>query len=102
VGLNTVGQIYSGSLATAGGDRRIVTFPVIDCAAFDGLGGSGTIKVQSLACVLLLHPIKKGAGPNSTKMWVEYVADASSPGSPCTTSGLAGGVGGPLVPVLVQ
>src|SRR6187455_3468812 len=36
VGLNTVGQIYSGSLATAGGDRRIVTFPVIDCAAFDG------------------------------------------------------------------
>jgi len=35
-------------------------------------------------------------------MWVEYVADASSPGSPCTTSGLAGGVGGPLVPVLVQ
>ena len=102
VGLNTVGRIYSGSLATAGGDRRIVTFPVIDCAGFDGLGGSGTIKVQSLACVLLLHPIKKGAGPNSTKMWVEYVADASLPLSPCTTSGLAGGVGGPLVPVLVQ
>ena len=84
VGLNTVGRIYSGSLATAGGDRRIVTFPVIDCAAFDGLGGSGTIRVQSLACVLLLHPIKKGAGPNSTKMWVEYVADASLPLSPCT------------------
>ena len=102
VGLNTVGRIYSGSLATVGGDRRIVPVPVVDCAAFDGLGGSGTIQIQSLACVLLLHPIKKGAGPNSTKMWVEYVAAANAPGSPCTTLGLAGGVGGPLVPVLVQ
>jgi hypothetical protein len=55
-----------------------------------------------MACVLLLHPIKKGAGPNSEKMWVEYVAAANAPGSPCTTLGLAGGVGGPLVPVLVQ
>jgi hypothetical protein len=102
VGLNTVGRIYSGSLATVGSDRRIVPVPVVDCAAFDGLSGSGTIQIQSLACVLLLHPIKKGAGPNSTKMWVEYVAAANAPGSPCTTLGLAGGVGGPLVPVLVQ
>ena len=102
VGLNTVGRIYSGSLATAGGDRRIVPVPVLDCAAFDGLGGNGTLQVQSIACVLLLHPIKKGAGPNSTKMWVEYVAAANAPGSPCTSLGLAGGVGGPLVPVLVQ
>jgi hypothetical protein len=102
LGLQTVGRTYGGSLATAGGDRRIVPVPVLDCAAFDGLGGNGTLQIQSMACVLLLHPIKKGAGPNSTKMWVEYVAAANAPGSPCTTLGLAGGVGGPLVPVLVQ
>ncbi|MDB5808459.1 MAG: hypothetical protein JWN94_581 [Betaproteobacteria bacterium] len=102
VGLSTNGRIYSGSLATVGSDRRIVPVPVVNCAAFDGLSGSGRIQIQSLACVLLLHPIKKGAGPNSTKMWIEYVAAANSPTSPCTTLGLAGGVGGPLVPVLVR
>ena len=102
VGLRTVGRIYSGSLATAGANRRIVPVPVVDCAAFDGLGGSGTIKISSLACVLLLHPVKKGAGPNSEKMWLEYIGAANAPGSPCTTLGLAGGAGGPLVPVLAQ
>jgi hypothetical protein len=102
LGLSTVGRVYSGSLSTVGTDRRIVPLPVVDCAAFDGLSGSGTLQIQSLACVLLLHPIKKGAGPNSTKMWIEYVGAANAPGSPCTTLGLAGGVGGPLVPVLVQ
>jgi hypothetical protein len=97
-----VGKTYSGSLASAGASRRIVTVPVVDCAGFDGLGGSGTIKISSLACVLLLHPVKKGAGPNSEKMWLEYIGAANAPGSPCTTLGLAGGAGGPLVPVLAQ
>jgi len=101
-GLNTVGKGFSGSLATVGANRRIVPVPVIDCAAFDALGGSATLKVSSLACVLLLHPIKPGAGAASTKMWVEYVGAANAPGSPCTTIGLAGGAGGPLVPTLVQ
>jgi len=104
LGLNLPGgaRPYSGSLSTVGSDRRIVPVPVVDCAAFDGLSGSSTITIQAMACVLLLHPIKKGAGANSTKMWIEYVAAANAPGSPCTTLGLAGGVGGPLVPVLVQ
>jgi putative Flp pilus-assembly TadE/G-like protein len=100
--LQTVGNVYSGSLATAGSNRRIVVAPMLDCAAFDGLGGTGTIKIDSLACILLLHPVKKGAGPNSTKMWVEYLGAANAPGSPCSSLGLAGGAGGPLVPVLVQ
>jgi hypothetical protein len=101
-GLNTVGQNFGGSLATVGANRRIVPVPVIDCAAFDAIGAAGTLKINSLACVLLLHPIKPGAGPNSTKMWVEYIGTANAPGSPCTTMGLAGGAGGPLVPTLVQ
>ncbi len=101
-GLNTVGKTYTGSLATVGANRRVVTVPVVNCAAFDGLGGGGTIKVESLACVLLLHPIKKGAGPNSEKMWLEYLGAADSLSSPCSTIGLAGGDGGPLVPTLVQ
>lgn len=103
-GLNNVvppSKIFAGSLGTAGAKRRVVPLPVIDCAAFDGLGGSGTIKISSLACVLLLHPIKKGAGPNSTKMWLEYIGLATDPGSPCANMGLAG-AGGPPVPQLVQ
>lgn len=101
-GLNTVGKIYTGSLATVGANRRIVVAPVVDCAAFDGLGANGTLKIEGLACILLLHPIRKGAGPASEKMWLEYRGMADSPGSPCTTIGYAGGAGGPLVPTLVQ
>lgn len=101
-GLKTGGNTYSGSLATVGADRRIVVAPIVDCAAFDGLGGSGTLKIDSLACILLLHPIKNGASAKTEKMWVEYIGQAGNPGSPCSTIGLAGGTGGPLVPVLVR
>jgi len=101
--LNTGGKTFSGSLGTAGADRRIVVAPIIDCAGFDGLGGSGTLKIDSMACILLLHPIKNGAGPASEKMWVEYIGQANNAASPCSTIGLAGGPsGGPLVPALVQ
>ena len=100
-GLNTIGSIYGGSLSTAGANRRIVPVPIIDCAAFDSLGSTGTIKVDSVACVLLLHPIAPGAGPGA-KMWLEYRGAANAANSPCTTFGLAGGSGGPLVPTLVR
>jgi hypothetical protein len=101
-GLQTVGKTYSGSLSAVGASRRIVVAPVIDCAGFDGLGGTGTLKIDGMACILLLHPIKNGAGSASEKMWVEYIGDAGSDASPCSTSGLVGGLGGPLVPALVQ
>lgn len=100
-GLQTVGKTYSGSLATVGADRRIVVAPMVDCDAFDGLAGS-RIKIDSLACILLLHPIKNGASAKTEKMWVEYIGQAGDAGSPCSTIGLAGGTGGPLVPVLVR
>lgn len=101
-GLQTVGQVFAGSLATAGASRRIAPVPVMDCAAFNALGGSATITISDMACVLLLHPIKPGAGGNTEKMWLEYVGLASDPASPCAGMGLAGGTLGPLVPVLVQ
>jgi len=103
LGLNTVGKTYSGSLSDVGADRRIVVAPIIDCAGFDSLGATGTLKIDSLACILLLHPIQNGAGAASEKMWVEYIGQANSAASPCSTIGLAGGpTGGPLVPALVQ
>ncbi|EJL76467.1 hypothetical protein PMI12_02229 [Variovorax sp. CF313] len=100
-GLQTGGKTYSGSLSTVGADRRIVVAPVVDCVGFDGLGGNGTLKIDSMACILLLHPIKSGGGPGQ-KMWVEYLGQADSPSSPCSTIGVVGGLGGPLVPALVQ
>ena len=103
LGLNTVGKTYSGPLSDVGADRRIVVAPIINCSGFDGLGSSGTLKIDSFACILLLHPIKNGAGAASEKMWVEYIGQANDAASPCSTIGLAGGPsGGPLVPALVQ
>lgn len=101
-GLQTVGKTYSGSLGTVGASRRVVVAPIVDCNAFDGLTGSGTLKVDSLACILLLHPIKNGASGKNEKMWVEYIGNANDANSHCSTTGLAGGTSGPMVPVLVQ
>jgi hypothetical protein len=75
------------SLATHGGDRRLVPAPIVS---------SG--KIAAFACVLMLHPIDS----NKTTVYLEYVGNASNPASPCATVGLPGGAGGPLVPVLVQ
>jgi len=76
-----------------GFDRRIVTVPVID-------GGGHVI---DYACMLMLQPLTIPMGDT----WLEYRGNAgktTGPGgaSPCTTTGLAGGVAGPLVPVLVR
>ncbi|MDH6590737.1 Tfp pilus assembly protein PilX [Variovorax sp. TBS-050B] len=69
-------------------DRRIVTVPVID----------GASHVVDYACMLMLQPLSI---PMSNA-WLEFRGNAGAVGSPCTTSGLAGGTAGPLVPVLVR
>ena len=102
VGLRTVERVYRGSLGDVGTTRRIVPMPMVDCAAFDGLGSSGTMPIQGMACVLLLHPVRRAGGGSSTKMWLEYRGLASDPASPCSTSGRPGNTGGPRVPALVQ
>ena len=94
------GKIDGGSLATTGANRRIVSAPIVDCPIPNS--SSVPVKIKSVACILLLHPIRAGAGAATTKMYVEYIGAANAAGSPCTALGLAGGTGGPLVPTLVQ
>jgi Flp pilus assembly protein TadG len=96
-GLNLPGSYQSANMAThgagarflgtVGGDRRLVLAPVVVGSA-----------IASFACVLMLHPID---GPHVT-VYLEFVGNASSPGSPCASVGLPGGTTGPLVPALVQ
>jgi Flp pilus assembly protein TadG len=83
------------NLATKGADRRIATAPIVDCAAW---AGAQTIPILDWACVLMLHPI--GSAGDEVKL--EFIGLANVTGSPCASSGLAGGTVGPLVPVLVQ
>ena len=95
----SISEAYSTSTsadhAAYGANRRLVTAPIIDCA---GWVSSQTVPIQDYACVLMLHPI---GSPGDT-VSMEFVDVSSSPSSPCSTSGLAGGTIGPLVPVLVQ
>ena len=69
-------------------DRRFVTVPVID-------GGNHVI---DYLCMLMLQPLSIPM----TDVQLEFLGNAGAAGSPCTTSGLAGGSAGPLVPVLVR
>ncbi|SOD28117.1 Putative Flp pilus-assembly TadE/G-like [Variovorax sp. YR752] len=71
-----------------GFDSRIVTVPVID----------GSNHVIDYACMLMLQPLSIPM----TDTQLEFRGNAGAVGSPCTTSGLAGGSAGPLVPVLVR
>lgn len=69
-------------------DRRIVTVPVIDAGAH----------VIDFVCMLMLQPLSIPM----TDVQLEFRGNAGAVGGPCTTSGLAGGTAGPLVPVLVR
>lgn len=105
-GLSISGTVADpGNLQASGGDRRLATVAVIDCASFTN--GATVASVQSWACVLMLHPINDSAGGNGTganRMYLEYLGRSDDLGSPCTALGLPGGPasGGPLVPALVR
>lgn len=77
-----------GQHQSYGYNRRIALVPVID----------GAQAVIDFACVLLLHPMSSP----TEDVQVEYLGIAGAANSPCTSIGLAGGIAGPLVPVLVQ
>lgn len=77
----------SGELRRYGGNRRIAPVPVVN----------GANKVVDFACMLMLQPIPSPMAD----VQLEYLGNASEPGSPCIASGLPGGSAGPLVPVLV-
>ncbi|MBS0449733.1 MAG: Tad domain-containing protein [Proteobacteria bacterium] len=86
---NDMGTYAAGAnaLATHGGSRRLVQVPFV----------VGNV-IKDWACVLMLHPIDSV----KTTIYIEYVGNAASPSSPCSSAGMAGGTSGPLVPVLVQ
>jgi Flp pilus assembly protein TadG len=77
-----------GEMQRYGTNRRLAAVPVVNAAN----------QVKDFVCMLILQPL-------STPMvdvQLEYRGNASTPGSPCTASGLPGGAAGPLVPVLVR
>ncbi len=71
-----------------GSNRRIVTVPVTDSAN----------KVIDFMCMLMLQPLSVPMAD----VQLEYLGNASDPTSPCSFSGMPGGVAGPLVPALVR
>lgn len=72
-----------------GANRRLVVVPVIN----------GASQVIDYACMLMLQPLSI---PMAASVQLEFRGNAGDVNSPCTTSGLAGGSSGPLVPVLVR
>ncbi|GGH50781.1 hypothetical protein GCM10010975_03950 [Comamonas phosphati] len=87
-GYSSVAQ--TPALKANGGDRRIVTVPVSQLdGSFDG---------KTLACMLMLQPMQ----PSTLVSTFEYLGLSTDFNSPCTTSGIAGGTSGPLIPVLVR
>ncbi|MDF2467424.1 MAG: hypothetical protein K0Q43_5659 [Ramlibacter sp.] len=77
-----------GTHGTEGTNRRLVLVPVVDA----------TNHVDGFACMLLVQPLSIPLAPVS----LEYRGNASLPTSPCSFSGMPGGVAGPLVPALVR
>jgi hypothetical protein len=90
--LKTQGN-FSSTDYSKGANRRVVTTAVVECPS---------ITLKGFACMLMLHPLEKNASGKQSKMWLEYIGDAGSAGSPCATAGLAGAATGPMVPTLVQ
>ncbi|HSW15638.1 MAG TPA: pilus assembly protein TadG-related protein [Ramlibacter sp.] len=93
--LNSFQKLAPGGAAAVNGhrqygvNRRVVVAPVTN-----GYPGS----VADYLCLLMLQPLSIP----KADIQLEFIGNASAPGSPCTTSGLPGGAAGPLVPVLVR
>ena len=71
-----------------GGSRRVVTVPVTDAGN----------RVVDFMCMFMLQPLSIPMAD----VQLEYLGNASLPTSPCSFSGMPGGVAGPLVPALVR
>ena len=90
--------LQPAALTTRGADRRFVTAPIVNCAAF---ASAQTIPVLDWACILMLHPM---TNDNTQTIYLEFEGFTKDAGTPCAS---VGGVGsststGPLVPALVQ
>ena len=81
--------IGTAEIKLFGADRRLVLVPVVNTGGY----------VVNFACMLMLQPLPS---PIKDDISLEYRGNATDLDSPCTTTGLAGGTYGPLVPVLVR
>jgi Flp pilus assembly protein TadG len=93
ISLNGFKDLAASGTGTAshgawGSNRRVVTVPVTD----------STNKVIDFLCMFMLQPLSVPM----TDVQLEFVGNASLPSSPCSFSGMPGGVSGPLVPALVR
>ena len=86
---------HSELLKLGAPNRRLIVFPVIDCAG-------GNNKVIGWACGLMLNPVN-GSGETANYR-IQYIGLANASDSPCATAGIPGGgtAIGPLVPTLIQ
>ncbi|PMS38666.1 putative Flp pilus-assembly TadE/G-like protein [Trinickia symbiotica] len=97
-GVKTGGSPGSSAVYQAGGDRRLVVVPMVNCSNITSSAGA---TVTNWACVLMLDPMAQGG--NLDSVHVEYRSLAGAAGSPCRTEGTPGSGGnGPLVPELIQ
>lgn len=71
-----------------GTNRRIVTVVVTNTSN----------KVIDFVCMFMLQPLSIPM----TDVQMEFIGNAGDPSSPCSFSGMPGGVAGPLVPALVR
>ena len=83
------------SFATGHSNRRVVTAGIVT-----GCGGS-SLDVIGFGCFLMLNPVGR-VGSTDSKMWLEFIGDASAETGPCMTAGIPGGAAGVRVPALVQ
>lgn len=81
-----------------GGDRRVVSMPIVNCATW-GSGHAAT--VSGWACALMVQTWPES--PTGV-LKLEYLGEVGVAGVPCATYGQSGGPGGfgPRVPTLVQ
>lgn len=86
---NTSTHVQSGT------ERRLISTPIIDCAA------GNTPTITGMACVLMLNPMSNGA---TGTIYLEYRGLTTDVGSPCRSGGTPGGPAsaGVQVPTLVQ
>jgi len=86
----------SGALNLYGTNRRVVPVPIVGATL-----NNASTNIIDFACMLMLQPLPDQSD-KVQQVNLEFLGNASDPGSPCRASGLPGGTAGPLVPVLVR
>lgn len=103
---NNNAKLTSTQHANLGQRRRVAVAAIVDCSVWN-TSASAQPTILDFACVLMLAPVRNGGSAVqwsdvSATMDVEYLGLARTAGTPCASSGLAGGSFGPPVPTLVQ